>query len=86
MNYSYGFVVLPQEVRPRFSFDEGMDGTIFVDVDTWPRPHLPGKVVAHFYYKLNFAKQNIVTEEELMRRFPKSFKKADSGDEYESLK
>lgn len=82
---TYGFIVEPSEIRPRFSFDEGMDGTVFVEVDDVSSMRKDGKMVAHFYYKRNFAKWNAVTEEELRARFPKSFAKKDAGTEYEKL-
>ena len=81
---NYGFIVQPNEQRPRMSFDEGMDGTIFVDVEAWRVVN--GKMVAHLYYKSNFAKFNLVTEEELRARFPKSFAKLDPQEEYTKLR
>jgi hypothetical protein len=83
MNNSYGFQVLPEErFGPDHGIDEGEGGTLFVDVDTYPRLRHPGKVIANLYYASNHAKWNAVTEDELQKRFPKSFAKLDAGDEY----
>lgn len=82
---NYGFLVIPSEIRQRGYLEEGMDGTVFVEVDTYEWPHMPGKVLANLYYKRNFAKSNRITEEELRARFPKSFAKGDAGEEYNKL-
>ena len=82
----YGFIVLPEERLLSFStnFDEGEKGTIFVEVET-DVPRYPENIKAEFYYGRNFAKWNLTTEKELKERFPKSFSKSDSGEEYTKL-
>lgn len=81
--YGYGFIVLPEErINHETWLDEEESGSLFVDVDTYPRNYFPGKIVVNLYYASNHAKYNVVTEVELQRRFPKSFAKLDAGEEY----
>ena len=85
MSHNFGFLVLPEE-RKGDGFDEGESGTVFVDVDTYPRSHQPRKIVANLYYRRNQAKWNLTTEEELRARFSKSYAQKDAGEEYDKLR
>jgi len=84
--YGYGFIVLPEEQKVISSLDEGDNGTLFVDVSTWPHPVFPRKLICTFYYAGCLAKTNYITEDELMSRFPLSFSKKDAGEEYSAFR
>lgn len=82
----YGFRVISEEqpcdewIKNTFHMDEGTR-TVFVEVEL-NTPAYSNKAYCSFYYARGYAKTIIIDEKVLKIRFPKSFMKLDSGEEY----
>lgn len=85
MNNTYGFIVKPEEkLNPDLynsTLEEGIKGTLFVEVEL-NTPAFPKLAYCSFYYARHMATTNIITLEELGKRFPKSNIIKDAGEEY----